>query len=124
MMILRHRLDDIWVIIHGKVYDLTQFLPEHPGGQKIIMKYAGQDATKAFEPIHPPDIIDRFLSPEVCMGQVDAAEMATAEKVETEEEKRVRIAHEQKPRLDEMYNAFDFECKFVFNDDDGGKYRY
>ncbi|CDS13225.1 hypothetical protein LRAMOSA05403 [Lichtheimia ramosa] len=101
--------DDIWVIIHGKVYDLTQFLPEHPGGQKIIMKYAGQDATKAFEPIHPPDIIDRFLSPEVCMGVVDSAEMATAAKVETEEEKRVRIAHEKKPRLDEMYNSFDFE---------------
>ena len=23
---------------------------EHPGGQKIIMKYAGRDATKAFDP--------------------------------------------------------------------------
>ena len=97
------------------MYDLTQFLPEHPGGQKIIMKYAGRDATKAFEPIHPPDIIDRFLSPEVCMGQIDAAEMATADKVETEEEKRVRIAHEKKPRLDEMYNSFDFECKYLMN---------
>jgi L-lactate dehydrogenase (cytochrome) len=24
--------DDCWVIIHGKAYDLTAFLPEHPGG--------------------------------------------------------------------------------------------
>jgi hypothetical protein len=24
-------LADLWVIIHGKVYDLTEFLPEHPG---------------------------------------------------------------------------------------------
>ena len=22
---------DCWVIIHGKAYDVTEFLPEHPG---------------------------------------------------------------------------------------------
>lgn len=101
------------MILHGKVYDLTKFLPEHPGGQKIILKYAGRDATEAFEPIHPPDIIDRFLSPDVCMGQVDAAALAAVEKVETEEDKRLRLARENKPRLDEMYNSFDFECKYI-----------
>ncbi|KAI8140846.1 FMN-dependent dehydrogenase-domain-containing protein [Fennellomyces sp. T-0311] len=101
--------DDVWVILHGKVYDLTKFLPEHPGGQKIILKYAGQDATSAFDPIHPPDIIDRFLPPEVCLGEVNAAELAAVEKVETEQEKKLRIARENKPRLEEMYNSFDFE---------------
>lgn len=105
-------IEDVWVILHGKVYDLTKFLPEHPGGQKIILKYAGQDATDAFDPIHPPDIIDRFLSPEVCIGQVDATALAAVEKVETEAEKRLRLARENMPRLDEMYNSFDFECKF------------
>jgi L-lactate dehydrogenase (cytochrome) len=107
-------LDDIWVIIHGKVYDLTQFLPEHPGGQKIIMKYAGKDATSAFEPIHPPDIIQRFLAPEVCKGSVDAKALAAIPKVETEEDKQVRLAREQMPRLEEMYNSFDFESKVIY----------
>lgn len=93
------------------MYNLTDFLPEHPGGQKIILKYAGMDATKAFDPIHPPDIIERYLSPEVCVGQIDQALVASQPKVETEEEKRVRLAHEAKPRLDEMYNTFDFESK-------------
>ena len=23
--------DDCWVIIHGKAYDVTDFMPEHPG---------------------------------------------------------------------------------------------
>ncbi|KAI8059998.1 uncharacterized protein B0P05DRAFT_581422 [Gilbertella persicaria] len=101
--------DDIWVIIHGKVYDLTQFLPEHPGGQKIILKYAGKDATSAFEPIHPSDIIQRFLSPDVCKGSVDAEALAKQPKVETEEEKRVRLAREHMPKLHEMFNSFDFE---------------
>jgi len=101
--------EDLWLVIHGKVYDLTTFLPEHPGGPRIILKYAGQDATDAFDPIHPPDIIDRYLSAEACMGEISEEELETAEKVETEEQKQSRIAHENKPFLDEMLNAFDFE---------------
>lgn len=99
-------------MIHGKVYDLTEFLPSHPGGQKIILKYAGQDATDAFDPIHPPDIITRFLSPEVCMGKLDvSASDGTMVKKESKADELVRLAREKMPRLDEMYNAFDFECK-------------
>ncbi|KAI7905730.1 FMN-dependent dehydrogenase-domain-containing protein [Cokeromyces recurvatus] len=101
--------DDIWIIIHGKVYDLTQFLPEHPGGQKIILKYAGKDATAAFDPIHPPDIIQRFLAPEVCKGSVDLDALSKIPQVETDEDKKIRLAREKIPRLDEMYNSFDFE---------------
>ena len=37
--------EDCWIIIHGKAYDLTKFLPEHPGGAGVILKYAGKDAT-------------------------------------------------------------------------------
>lgn len=103
------RLQDCWVIIHDKVYDLTKFLPEHPGGIRVITRWAGQDATSAFDPIHPPDIIERYLSPEVCLGEVDKATISTAAKVETEEKKAIRLAHEQKPALDEMLNSFDFE---------------
>ncbi|KAI9475878.1 MAG: FMN-dependent dehydrogenase-domain-containing protein [Benjaminiella poitrasii] len=101
--------DDVWVIIHGKVYDLTQFLPEHPGGQKIIMKYAGKDATSAFDPIHPPDIIQRFLAPEVCKGSIDLKELSKMPQEESEEDKQIRLAREKMPRLEEMYNTFDFE---------------
>ncbi|CAO3657466.1 unnamed protein product [Mucor hiemalis] len=73
------------------------------------MKYAGKDATKAFEPIHPPDIIQRFLSPEVCKGSIDAAQLAKLPVEEDAEDKRVRLARESMPRLEEMYNSFDFE---------------
>lgn len=37
--------DDCYVILYNKVYDLTEFIPEHPGGPQIIIKYAGKDAT-------------------------------------------------------------------------------
>jgi len=34
--------DDCWVILNGKVYDVTKFLPDHPGGKKAIMLFAGK----------------------------------------------------------------------------------
>lgn len=32
--------EDIWLILDGKVYDLTEYLEEHPGGAAML-KHAG-----------------------------------------------------------------------------------
>merc|ERR1712107_594513 len=40
---------DCWVIVGDDVYDVTKFLPDHPGGKKAIMLYAGKDATEEFD---------------------------------------------------------------------------
>lgn len=37
-----------WIVIKGKVYDITEYLPEHPGGPQWITDWAGKDATDAF----------------------------------------------------------------------------
>ena len=37
--------ESCWVIIKGEVYDVTNFLDDHPGGAAIILKYGGKDAT-------------------------------------------------------------------------------
>ena len=37
-----------WLIISNRVYDVTQYIPFHPGGQTAIRNYCGQDATTAF----------------------------------------------------------------------------
>jgi L-lactate dehydrogenase (cytochrome) len=87
------------VPLSGKVYDVTEFLDgvtfdlddlwprfnsvvEHPGGSKIILKYAGKDATyvivdcwltqgskmhlfrQEYDPIHPPDAVTTHLPKE------------------------------------------------------------
>lgn len=39
---------DCWFIISGKVYDVTSYLPYHPGGAGAITTYCGADATDAF----------------------------------------------------------------------------
>jgi cytochrome b involved in lipid metabolism len=32
---------DCWLVVHGKVYNVTDFLEEHPGGYDIILTSAG-----------------------------------------------------------------------------------
>ncbi|XP_065360307.1 cytochrome b5 [Calliphora vicina] len=38
----------VWIVVKGVVYDVTNFLKDHPGGDELILEYAGKDATKAF----------------------------------------------------------------------------
>lgn len=48
---------DCWIIIDDVVYDISTFVPKHPGGADILLQHAGQDATKAFYgPQHPPEV--------------------------------------------------------------------
>jgi cytochrome b involved in lipid metabolism len=41
-------LDDCWMVIFDKVYNITEFVNEHPGGDFILLEYAGRDATHPF----------------------------------------------------------------------------
>jgi cytochrome b involved in lipid metabolism len=48
--------DDLWVIIDGKVYDLTRYVDPHPGGEGIL-NHAGGDSTEGFHgPQHPDHV--------------------------------------------------------------------
>jgi len=62
--------DDCWVILNNKVYDVSNFLGDHPGGKKAIMVYAGKDATEEFEMLHAPNVLKKYLSPDACIGSL------------------------------------------------------
>lgn len=36
-----------WITRKGKVYDVSRFLNDHPGGDDLILKFAGQDVENA-----------------------------------------------------------------------------
>uniref|UniRef100_A0A0D6R502 Cytochrome b5 heme-binding domain-containing protein n=1 Tax=Araucaria cunninghamii TaxID=56994 RepID=A0A0D6R502_ARACU len=42
---------DCWLIIGGKVYDVTRFLEDHPGGDDVLLSSTGKDATDDFEDV-------------------------------------------------------------------------
>ncbi|XP_023016114.1 cytochrome b5 [Leptinotarsa decemlineata] len=39
---------DCWIIIYDRVYDVTDFLDEHPGGADLLLEFAGREASSAF----------------------------------------------------------------------------
>jgi len=42
-----------WSSWQNKVYNITPYLPFHPGGEAELMKCAGRDGTKLFMEVHP-----------------------------------------------------------------------
>lgn len=58
-----------WMIIHDKIYDVTKFLEEHPGGEEVLLEQAGGDATESFEDVgHSTDARD--LMKEYLVGEL------------------------------------------------------
>ena len=43
---------DCWIVIRDKVYDVTSWVPKHPGGALIYIN-AGKDCTQLFDSYHP-----------------------------------------------------------------------
>lgn len=51
--------DSLWLVIDNKVYDITPFPFEHPGGEQILYEKGGTDATTDFEDVgHSSDARD------------------------------------------------------------------
>eukprot|EP00117_Sycon_ciliatum_P040093 scpid44062/ scgid29523/ Cytochrome b5 type B; Cytochrome b5 outer mitochondrial membrane isoform len=45
---LSNKRDTCLMVIEDKVYDVTGFLSQHPGGKEILLKFVGTNATAAF----------------------------------------------------------------------------
>ncbi|KAG0369220.1 hypothetical protein BGZ54_010571 [Gamsiella multidivaricata] len=41
----------LYLAVGGKVYDCTDFIDEHPGGEEVLIDEAGKDATESFEDV-------------------------------------------------------------------------
>ncbi|EEB12210.1 Cytochrome b5, putative [Pediculus humanus corporis] len=59
------QIDDCWVILYDRVYDVTEFLQQHPGGIDVLLEYAGRDATIAYRGFghssHAWKILQKYL---------------------------------------------------------------
>ena len=53
---------DCWVALHGRVYDISGFIDDHPGGPESIVHLCGRDGTKEFAEIHSETMLVDFDS--------------------------------------------------------------
>lgn len=40
---------DCWMVIHGKVYDFSAYIPQHPSAPEVMTRYCGKEATRAYD---------------------------------------------------------------------------
>ncbi|WFD33823.1 hypothetical protein MCUN1_000643 [Malassezia cuniculi] len=57
-----NKRDDLWIIIDSVVYDLSDFIDAHPGGEAVLLSedVAGQDATEFFFGLHTIDVLQKY----------------------------------------------------------------
>ncbi|KAH9307249.1 hypothetical protein KI387_035160, partial [Taxus chinensis] len=63
---------DCWLVIGGKVYDVTKFMDDHPGGDEVLLSATGKDATDDFEDVGHSDSA-REMMEEYYIGEIDAS---------------------------------------------------
>ncbi|KAI4350796.1 hypothetical protein L6164_005211 [Bauhinia variegata] len=65
---LHNKRTDCWIIIKNKVYDVTSYVEEHPGGDAILT-HAGDDSTEGFfGPQHATRVFD--MIDDFCIGDL------------------------------------------------------
>lgn len=62
--------EDCWVIVDGKVYNVTAWVKRHPGGELLILLVAGMDVTDPFLVNHLPSVREKIL-PKFQVGFVE-----------------------------------------------------
>lgn len=118
------QVDDIWIVVNGKVYDVTRFAPEHPGGPEskfmnetyftwiklsriVIYQFAGRDASKVYNSTHSPTLIkdiDKQL-----IGDLDTTTISAEWSKEDETPAILASSEYEKPSLEDIINLDDFE---------------
>ncbi|KAM3164298.1 Ceramide very long chain fatty acid hydroxylase [Lachancea thermotolerans] len=93
--------DDCWVSLHHrKIYNVTSFLDEHPGGAELIEEYAGKDVTEIMKdgPTHEHS----YVAYEVLDEEYHVGYLATPE-----EEKKLlgNPEHPVEVKLEEDYDS-------------------
>jgi len=62
-----------WIILDNKIYDITKFLDEHPGGEEVLLEQAGGDGTESFEDVgHSSDA--REMRKQFLVGEIAPTE--------------------------------------------------
>ncbi|KAL1864023.1 hypothetical protein Daus18300_007988 [Diaporthe australafricana] len=103
---------DCWVAVHSKVWDLTDFVDEHPGGAKM----AGKNATSEYDQVHAPGIIEENLPADKFKGSLLDASSDVPPPGASEEVKASRDRHSAAvpsetdlPLLESLLSAADIE---------------
>ncbi|XP_004520380.1 cytochrome b5 type B isoform X2 [Ceratitis capitata] len=72
--------DDLWIAIEGKVYNVTKFRNEHPGGEETLDEVGGLNATVQFNEVghsqEAKQMLKKYYVGHLVSGEESAAQTA------------------------------------------------
>jgi 4-hydroxysphinganine ceramide fatty acyl 2-hydroxylase len=100
-----------WVVIENKVYDVTSFISDHPGGEELIVEYAGTDITSVLQDddLHTHSDAAYDILSEYYIGQVESQDETNQskptqdKKVENNRDNKFLVL--RKPLFSQLWNA-------------------
>ncbi|PSN60701.1 hypothetical protein BS50DRAFT_563326 [Corynespora cassiicola Philippines] len=101
---------DCWIVVDDVVWDITEFVPKHPGGKDIIYRHAGLDASSAYSAVHSPSLIAKTLGPLKRKGKIDSKTSPALLKPPPTEDAHPKLSVGAKPPLTSLINSYDFEA--------------
>ncbi|KAG0165892.1 fatty acid alpha-hydroxylase [Apophysomyces sp. BC1034] len=104
-------VDSCWMVYKGKVYDVTEFVRDHPGGEEILLQFAGADVTNVLddETYHTHSDAACDLLEEYLLG--DLVDDQTAVEASIPTKKKPVVARDEafldlrKPLFGQLWNA-------------------
>ncbi|KAM7261206.1 hypothetical protein ACFE04_026681 [Oxalis oulophora] len=70
---------DCWLVINGKVYDVTEFLDDHPGGDDVLLGATEKDATEEFEDVGHSESAKEMMQ-KYYVGEIDSSTLPAVKK--------------------------------------------
>ncbi|CAO3595113.1 unnamed protein product [Absidia cylindrospora] len=92
-----------WVVYREKVYDMSVFLRDHPGGEDLILEYGGKDVTSVMKDTASHEHSDSAyeMMDDYCIGDVSQPRQFNDKEREKLHRQRVAVLEEE-----EEYNTY------------------
>ncbi|KAL9258252.1 Cytochrome b5-like protein [Drosera capensis] len=89
---------DCWLLINGKVYDVTKFLEEHPGGDDVLLSATGKDATVDFEGVGHSESAKAMLK-DYYVGEVDSTTIPEKPRADESPKENLQYQQDNSPKF-------------------------
>ncbi|WFD08209.1 4-hydroxysphinganine ceramide fatty acyl 2-hydroxylase [Malassezia vespertilionis] len=101
-----NKASDCWVTYKGRVYNITEFLEDHPGGEEVVLEYAGKDIA---EIMSDPLSHEHSASAYTMLDEFRIGNLNLSERRALADELEVKASGKLPAELTEMDITDDFE---------------
>ncbi|KAI3957785.1 hypothetical protein MKX01_007616 [Papaver californicum] len=98
---------DCWLILDAKIYDVTKYLDDHPGGDDVLVNATGRDAIEDFDFVghskSARELMDTYLIGELDPYSVLQQQKATTTRQQQQQQQTTQLTQKSIESTDSKY---------------------